>query len=125
MSDKQDILALPTGTCFDDALYILLEFTRYKPTELANLTIIHALCNMHDKISAHAWIETKEGCIFNAIVDGEKVTLMASPHEDYYETINVIERKTYTPKQFFKFFQKTDHTGPWSKRYRMHCKDYQ
>jgi hypothetical protein len=119
------ITALPTGTCFDDVLFILLEFKKYQPKKLKNLKIVHALCMAPGTLSAHAWVEVEDGCIFNAIIDNEKVTLMASPAKDYYETIQLVKYKKYTPERFFRNFVKTNHPGPWNKQYRSYCNDTQ
>jgi hypothetical protein len=114
--DLEELKILPTGTCFDDALFVWAIFTK---NSRVPAYLCHGICLLADgKPYAHAWIERVDLCIFSGIMQGEKMAFEV-PQPDFYEYFRVTDDVTkYTTEDFLSFEDLHERkAGPWEKRY--------
>ena len=119
-------LALPTHTCFDDALdYIADRVTGLDNAELIEaingLFLVHAICIAPDGHAyAHAWVEDDKGCIDRGEIEGELVYYIMRK-EEYYKQRNVQERTVYSITEACEMNVKYNTYGPWRAEYIALC----
>lgn len=114
----------PTGTCFDDALDFLAEALRIDPR--ADLVLVHGICTHPDGPRAgtryaHAWVEEGEDLWQTGIIDGERRTYCCERAE-FYGLLKIVDTTRYTPRQADRENRRSNHYGPWVKRYAALCK---
>jgi hypothetical protein len=115
--DLEDLKILPTGTCFDDALFVWSIFT--KNSRAIPSVLVHGIClHKNGDPYAHAWVEKADLCIFSGIMMGEKMAFEV-PQPDFYEYFRVTDDVTkYELADFLQFEDlHTRKAGPWEKRY--------
>lgn len=117
-------LILPTHTCFDDApAYVQWLIDHHQPWE--HLVIVHAECQIQGVAYAHAWVEDvgADEAIIAGIVDGEPVWVAL--HRSAYRTKLAIQHETrYTLRAYQRLWTRQGYPGPWVKRYKHWCEQY-
>jgi len=115
--DLQDLKVLPTGTCFDDALFLWAIFT--KNTRAIPCYLVHGICLHADGTPySHAWVERVDLCIFSGIMQGEKMAFEV-PQPEFYDYFKVTDDVTkYSTEDFLLFEDLHERkAGPWEERY--------
>lgn len=126
---------MPTGTCFDDSVQLIVEILTECPEMKDSLRLVHAICAPENREPfAHAWVEdiATDTALFMAVHTGPnaelgvmdksgRVALKASIDEfrAYY---GVVEATSYTYAQLVALNVETGHVGPWEQRYRELCR---
>lgn len=114
--DLEELKILPTGTCFDDALFLWAIFTK---NSRVPAYLCHGICLHADgEPYSHAWVEKVDLCIFSGIMQGEKMAFEV-PQPDFYEYFRVTDDVTkYTTEDFLRFEDLHERkAGPWEERY--------
>jgi hypothetical protein len=123
-----DTILLPTGTCFTDALDLIVEVLQANPADAdaleAELVLVHGIVLERDRPTAHAWVEHEGGCVFKAILDGTAQYFRAA-RDEYYAELRVQETTRYTVHAARICNRQTRSYGPWQHYYRQHCTDAQ
>lgn len=125
---KKNIVAKPTGTCFDDVNDVLYSLKsklkeKFKP-ELC--FIVHSLCKWKDdgKLFAHAWVEY-DNLHYEVKLVGGKPEIFTFTRDFDGHAYTVAKRTDYTLWEALEIaLTHEDSTGPWKEEYRKHCKDY-
>lgn len=122
----------PTGTCFDDALGLMMAILKENETSprrtqirlRERLYLVHGVTMILGKPSAHAWVEYDHTgqVLFVGILDGKRENL-AAPREEYYRELKVTATTRYLYRDMFRLNRATGHHGPWEERYKRLCKD--
>lgn len=122
---------LPTHTCFDDSLDLIEELVRAGNVAVEEITLAHGICVMPTPDVhhyAHAWVEVgPQGersecvCMFKLIVSG-KPAVFATPLEEFYRDMRVIESTTYTVAEALAENKRTEMYGPWKEEYLALCR---
>jgi hypothetical protein len=108
---------LPTHTCFDDAMDLLVEMITVRKVPPAQLRLVHGIGLLADgRRFAHAWVERGPSCYFVGLYQGQR-GLCTVVRQDYYQRLRVQERTKYTPWQALRENQRTISYGPWKPAY--------
>lgn len=107
-----------TGTCFDDALDLLMSA---RPELRDSAFLVHAIVSRRGKRASHAWVEIS-GHLYEGFVgpDGDPVTVETSVEE--FRRYFTVERETrYTWWEAKRMNCEHDTFGPWEECYRELC----
>lgn len=107
---RNDIVLMPTGTCFDDAFTYLDKMAREESVAVrrGDYLLCHGICTMQStwrsgvlepgKPYAHAWVERGDAVIMFGYCNGNYAAATVSKDEFYVE-VHVKQVMRYTPKQ--------------------------
>src|ERR1043165_3374248 len=76
----------PTGTCFDDALDLLVAVLKLNPQWEPEIRLVHGICRAPDGHRyAHAWVEDDSDatCAFYGVLQGKR-RLFKARRDEYY-----------------------------------------
>lgn len=125
---RRDRQMLPTGTCFDDGLDLIVDLVSCNAREdLVAVRLVHGICLLPDgERYAHAWVEhlDRGTAVFCSILNGRRMYVETTIAE-YDAHFKVQERTHYTVDEAWRENMRSGHYGPWLERYRELCKDLQ
>ncbi len=129
--DAPDTNAIyPTGTCFDDALDLMVELLKAAgPVEgemlSQRLRLVHAACVWPEDghLYAHAWLEDigRGVAYITGIYNGERCHFEA-PAAEYTEPLQVQDLIRYSYREAFHLNRASRHYGPWVPHLRALCR---
>lgn len=114
----------PTHTCFDDALFMILQLTG---AEVLHFTLVHALCDgaafgPDEPPYMHAWVLQRhptQSLIWQAgrAPSGQRIFYALTP-DDHAAVYTVKHSTQYTPRLVIELVKLHDCSGPWRPEYR-------
>ena len=128
--EEESTVVLPTHTCFDDALDLLVTILQKHPdaANTGEFLLVHAICHRPEAggAFAHAWVENEHGTGFAfqfGILNGKR-ELFAQPVKDHYARLTPSDITKYTPRQAWEENRRHENYGPWLEKYLVLCRDY-
>jgi hypothetical protein len=105
---------LPTHSCFDDALAIMVDLLA---AGVPDAKFVHAIVAPYGKPFAHAWVEIGDVAMFKGIVDG-KTVVVTRRVAAHYKALAVSESTHYSIDDAIAAEETAGHPAPWDDRYR-------
>lgn len=115
----------PTGECFTDCMELLEDVMndRAPDDRMTDVQLVHAICifpKTKKKRFAHGWIEIGPVVLQRGFIDGKRVKYTL-PLKEFYRKMQVKDYTKYSVAQAIHENLKSNHYGPWLRRYRRLC----
>lgn len=120
---------MPTGTCFDDPVW-LLDNDYFEQKDMQQIRIVHALVSrvrVPEKVYAHCWCELHGKYIeCGRIVPCNEKIVMEYSRKEFMKLYRIHDQTKYSLQEIALKAMSLgiDNTGPFEQRYLEKCNDY-
>lgn len=111
----------PTHQCFDDALDLLSLVVQRGKHKTEQWRLVHAICKCEGGEFAHAWCERNGVSVVTAFMIDGRHTYVELGRRDFYRLFLPQELNRYTVDEAMWLNIRSNHFGPWERRYREAC----